>query len=139
MVLRPSCDLVPTGFVYITINIEGASNRCRLPLPAIDASRSEPILVYRKNITPWTISIEPSPNIFIRAYIGEESGSHAVPDPSLVIGVPMSTFDLIFMPLMYDIPDIFDISPDLLFAVLCMLDISPPGQPVSFGAISIPG
>jgi hypothetical protein len=69
----------PIGFEYIAINIDGASKRFRLPFPAIETSRLEPIDVYRRNIVPCSISIEPSSNIFMYAYSGDESGSHDVP------------------------------------------------------------
>src|SRR5215217_8007801 len=91
IVRSPSCDLLVSGFEYIAMNIDGASKRWLLPFPAAERSRSEPTVVYRKNIVPCSISWLPSPYVFIQAYIGDESGSQELPDPSRDIASPIFT------------------------------------------------
>jgi hypothetical protein len=97
------------------MNIVGASNRFRLPFPATDASRLDPMLVYRRNPTPCTISIDPSPYIFIQAFMGDESGTHEVPEPSRDIGSPTLTVERISI----------DTSPVEWFMPAILTDISP--------------
>src|SRR5204862_8341609 len=90
---NPNCDLSPTGFEYIAMNILGASKRLLSPLPATETSRVEPICVYRMNAVPISISMPPFSYIFEYANIGTESGSHDVPEPSRFIGSPMFTVE----------------------------------------------
>src|SRR5687767_5135148 len=82
----------------MAITMFGASNRLRPPLPATETSRLEPTWVNRRYCVPISISIPPSAYIFDHAYIGEESGSHDVPEPSRDPESPRSMVDLMLIP-----------------------------------------
>src|SRR5215218_4597187 len=98
IVRNPSCDRLVSGFEYIAMSIDGASRRLLLPTPLAERSRLPPTDVYRKNIVPCSISWLPSPYVFIHAYIGDESGSHELPDPSRDIASPMFIDERIVVP-----------------------------------------
>ena len=59
----------------------------QLMLPNWSSPRSPPSLMYSANTFPWSISSH-EPDMRCTAYIGDESGSHDVPDPSRIIGRP---------------------------------------------------
>src|SRR5882724_5544634 len=77
MSLPPICVVSLNGCEYIPMNQLGASTR--------SSPRGVLTLVYRGKIAPCSISMS-SPNMNILPYIGDESGSQLVPDPSRLMG-----------------------------------------------------
>src|SRR5947209_13350479 len=86
MSLPPICVVSLNGCEYIAMNQLGASIR--------SSPRRVLTLVYRGKIAPCSINMS-SPNMNILPYIGDESGSQLVPDPSRLMGSARSTDECI--------------------------------------------